>query len=208
MATPRGAEHRDVEQRLRNLENELSRLRTSVLGQRKLEVSEGDFAVSGGGSIVVQAPGDLIIRDAGGTQLFSALDGPVRVAVANGATGGQNFPGAGVWGTFNTQTIAVPAGFTRALVFALATVGATASGAGPAAWKVRPVIAGIPEPNDGVAGTIGATLAASWACGFSASLSGLSGSFDVSVQGAQAAGSSFAGGSVNGHITAIALFLR
>lgn len=51
MATPRGAQHRDVEQRIRDLEQRCASLANQVLRQRRLEVTQGDFVVSGGGGI-------------------------------------------------------------------------------------------------------------------------------------------------------------
>lgn len=59
MATPRAAEHRDLEQRFRDIENQLRALSARLLGQRKLEVSEGDFVVSGGGGVKVQDGGTI-----------------------------------------------------------------------------------------------------------------------------------------------------
>lgn len=66
MATPRGAEHRDLEQRFRNLERKCADLANRVLMQRKLEVTQGDFVVSGGGNVIVQDGGDVVVG-AGGT---------------------------------------------------------------------------------------------------------------------------------------------
>lgn len=59
MATPRGAEHRDLEQRLRNMQAQINRLASRVLGQRQLSVTEGDFVVSGGGGVLVQDGGTI-----------------------------------------------------------------------------------------------------------------------------------------------------
>lgn len=60
MATPRGAQPRDLEQRFRDLEQRCGDLAARVLGQRKLEVTTGDFVVSGGGGIVVRNGGGII----------------------------------------------------------------------------------------------------------------------------------------------------
>lgn len=56
MATPRGSEHRDLEQRFRDLEQQLAEVRDTLLRRDQLKVDEGDFVVSGGGSIVAQHP--------------------------------------------------------------------------------------------------------------------------------------------------------
>lgn len=59
MATPRAAEHRDLEQRLRNLEQQVRELTGAALRRRQLNVTEGDFVVSGGGSVVVEDGGSI-----------------------------------------------------------------------------------------------------------------------------------------------------
>lgn len=60
MATPRAAEHRDLEQRLRRLEQALQSLTSVALRRSQLSVTEGDFVVSGGGDVVVQDGGRLL----------------------------------------------------------------------------------------------------------------------------------------------------
>jgi len=77
MATPRGAQPRDLEQRFRDLEQRCGDLAARVLGQRKLEVTTGDFAVSGGGGILVS--------DGGGVTV--AAGGILKAEYPNGAVG-------------------------------------------------------------------------------------------------------------------------
>lgn len=78
MATPSGARHRDLEQRFRDIEQEVRALAAATLQRRQLSVTEGDFAVSGGGGIVVQDGGVLrSYHDNGEDALFvGPFDGP------------------------------------------------------------------------------------------------------------------------------------
>lgn len=59
MATPQGAKHRDLEQRLRDNEQQVRQLTAAALKQRQLSVEQGDFHVSGGGNIVVDDGGNI-----------------------------------------------------------------------------------------------------------------------------------------------------
>lgn len=62
MATPRAAEHRDLEQRFRKLERQVRQLVAKALSRETLAVTSGDFTVSGGGDVVVQDGGSIIAR--------------------------------------------------------------------------------------------------------------------------------------------------
>lgn len=66
MATPRGAVHRDLEQRLRDMERTVRDLTSSALRRQQLSVSAGDFVVSGGGGVVVQDGGSLRVNHPNG----------------------------------------------------------------------------------------------------------------------------------------------
>jgi len=77
MATPRGSEHRDLEQRFRNLESRVRELASAALRRTQFNVTEGDFVVSGGGSAIVQDGGDLVVDDGGDVDVFGT--GVVRV---------------------------------------------------------------------------------------------------------------------------------
>lgn len=61
MATPRGAEHRDIEQRLRRIEYQVAAVIGAALRRKQLSVTSGDFTVSGGGSVVVEDGGGIAI---------------------------------------------------------------------------------------------------------------------------------------------------
>jgi hypothetical protein len=80
MATPRGAEHRDLEQRFKNLERTVRHLVSAALRREQLRVSRGDFVVSGGGDVVVQDGGSLRAEYASGRTAaeFGELD-PTQV---------------------------------------------------------------------------------------------------------------------------------
>lgn len=68
MATPRAAEHRDLEQRIRDLEDQVRELTGAALRRSQLRVDSGDFVVSGGGSVYVREGGDLIVEHADGSE--------------------------------------------------------------------------------------------------------------------------------------------
>lgn len=68
MATPRGSEHRDLEQRFRNLEQRLRELAAVALRRPKFEVSAGDLTISGG-DLVVDG-GDFLLLDTDGSTVF------------------------------------------------------------------------------------------------------------------------------------------
>jgi len=59
MATPRASVHRDLEQRLRDVEQEVQTLTGRALRRERLEVTSGDFEVSGGGDVVVRDGGEF-----------------------------------------------------------------------------------------------------------------------------------------------------
>lgn len=69
MATPRGAKHTDLEQRIRDLEKQVKQLATVALGRQKLAVTEGDFNVSGGGAVHVMYPTGELAVEAGNIDL-------------------------------------------------------------------------------------------------------------------------------------------
>lgn len=59
MATPAGAQHRDLEQRLRDMERQVQALTSALLHRRQQNVTEGDFVVSGGGDVIVRDGGAI-----------------------------------------------------------------------------------------------------------------------------------------------------
>lgn len=65
MATPRGSIHRDVEQRLRDIEKQLRTLTGVSLYRTQLGVSAGDFIVAGGGDVLVQDGGSIETKSPG-----------------------------------------------------------------------------------------------------------------------------------------------
>lgn len=62
MATPEAAKHRDLEQRFRDLERTVRDLAGRVLHRPAYAVTEGDFIVSGGGSVVVRDGGGITTK--------------------------------------------------------------------------------------------------------------------------------------------------
>lgn len=66
MSTPRGAEHRDLEQWRRNVERQLRELTSRVVRREQLKVDSGDFAVSGGGDVQVKGGGSVLVQGGGG----------------------------------------------------------------------------------------------------------------------------------------------
>jgi hypothetical protein len=70
MATPRGSEHRDLEQRVRDLERHVRELTGAALRRRQLGVDQGDFVVSGGGDVVVQDGGRVRVQDEAGNTIM------------------------------------------------------------------------------------------------------------------------------------------
>jgi len=81
MATPRGAEHRDLEQKFRSIENRVRELATVAMRRTQLNVTEGDFVVSGGGSVVVQDGGGVTADESG---LFTSIGATARATMAAG----------------------------------------------------------------------------------------------------------------------------
>lgn len=72
MGTPRAAEHRDLEQRFRNLESQVRKLLT-VVGQRpQFEVTDGDLTIRGG-ALVVDG-GDFLLLDTDSSTVFRLGD--------------------------------------------------------------------------------------------------------------------------------------
>lgn len=74
MATPNGARHRDLEQRLRDLEHQVRQLTGATLSRRQVAVdadtlavtSTGHLAVSDGGRITGTDSANTVVLDAGG----------------------------------------------------------------------------------------------------------------------------------------------
>lgn len=75
MATPRGAEHHDLEQQLRDLRAQVRQLTGAALRRPNLGVTEGDFVVQGGGDVLVLDGGRLALIGDGGTIQQVANDG-------------------------------------------------------------------------------------------------------------------------------------
>lgn len=102
MATPVGAVHRDLEQRLRNIEQQLRQLGTVAMRRARLAVSEGDFVVSGGGNVVVEDGGGVAVNEGGDVR----VSGGGNMTVDDG--GNVDVIGGGkvqVWGTNRKGTM-------------------------------------------------------------------------------------------------------
>src|SRR5437868_3215629 len=107
MATPRAAQHRDLEQRLRNIEAGLRQAITRSLRRPKFEVSDGDLMINGGDLIV--DGGDFLLLDTDGSTVFRLgpqVNGDRGVSIyrENGAAAvvsAKRFPGS------SDQSIAV-----------------------------------------------------------------------------------------------------
>lgn len=131
-----------------------------------------------------------------------ALTSPVKADVADGVASG--FSPNSSMATRITKTIAVPAGFTTALVMAVSTAGLSANASGSFS-AVRTVING--SVGDTITSQAGANIAMSVNSAQSAILTGLSGSFDVATQSSGTTGGVVAG-SGNARIAASVVFLR
>lgn len=68
MATPQGAEHRDLEARFRKIERKLADALAAVTRRPKFEVSAGDLTIRGG-NLVVDG-GDFLLLDTDGSTVF------------------------------------------------------------------------------------------------------------------------------------------
>lgn len=68
MGTPRAAEHRDLEQRFRNLEDQLRKVFGVIARRPQFEVSAGDLTIRGG-NLVVDG-GDFLLLDTDGSTVF------------------------------------------------------------------------------------------------------------------------------------------
>lgn len=206
MATPRGAEHRDIEQRLRDIEHRVAGLSSRVLTQRKAEVSQGDFVVKGGGNIV--------ILDADGNTVWSALDGPIRAENLASDVDSTTMPNDTTWREYAAQNLTVPAGFTSAIVAMYATTGNTWSGSGGGILGVQPAIDFDPAGPSALAngpgvtnGTTGA-IPCSVSSYFGTTLTGLTGGQVLKFSTLAYSSGAASAGAANVHITATALFLR
>lgn len=103
MVTPTGARHRDLEQRLRDLEDGLRTLTGATLRRRQMGVTEGDFVVSGGGSVIVKDGGGLEARYT--DDQAAAYFGPLVTGGGNAAQGiaVRASDGAWVFGGYHDQ---------------------------------------------------------------------------------------------------------
>lgn len=68
MATPPAAQHRDLEEKFRQLNRAVADLRAAVARRPKFEVSSGDLTISGG-DLVVDG-GDFLLLDTDGSTVF------------------------------------------------------------------------------------------------------------------------------------------
>ncbi|WP_408895950.1 tail fiber domain-containing protein [Nocardioides sp. R1-1] len=59
MATPQGAKQQDLVQQIRDLEQQVRALTAASLRRQQLSVTEGDFVVSGGGSVILRDGGSV-----------------------------------------------------------------------------------------------------------------------------------------------------
>lgn len=135
MATPRGAEHRDLEKRFSDMQRAIDDLSSVVLRQRKLEVTSGDLDVSGGGSVVVSGGGSIVVSDSGDLQIkdstghviWSALSSLSTSSAGQWSGGGYSFPGT-LSTDYGALNFTVPTGYSRALVSMFASARDTGSG--------------------------------------------------------------------------------
>lgn len=125
MATPRGSVHRDLEQRLRDLEAKVQSLTSVALRREQLEVTSGDFVVSGGGGVVIREGGDLVTQYPSGSDCLTVqdfVDGSTGMLVERDGGGRRLFAGDNVatgqpfevWDDNNHLALAVaPSGLHR-----------------------------------------------------------------------------------------------
>lgn len=159
------------------------------------------WALGGAGSAMII--NNLVLR--GGIIGDAALANPAAFGVANADVSGLTFT------TVTTErdaTIAVPSGYTRALVMATATSGATAAASAIANLYVSCTIQGAGPTF--VAQQLPAGLAGSVTRSFAASLSGLAGGGTVTIGalGVIDTNGTVVAGSCNLHVSAVAVFLR
>lgn len=105
MATPESAKHRDLEQRFRDIEKRLRDVTTVALKRMKLAVDEGDFLVSGGGSVVVEGGGNVEVTGTGAVKVW----GDTTVGTMENGRFGVATHTNGVLG--HPSTVANPDGF-------------------------------------------------------------------------------------------------
>lgn len=193
----------DLPRRLRALEAQVAAL-ASARSLEAATIGRGGLTVASGGTLHVTGatiidgtlslPAGIIDND--------ALTSPANFAVANGASSGIAFGVTQV--TMAADTLTVPSGYSRALVMMTASVGGTSPAGGGNLYGF-PRIAGV--AGDQIAQAAGGgSYATSQNCSFARLLTGLNGgTIAVDVRGfGSAAG--WTGG--NGHVSAIAIFLR
>jgi hypothetical protein len=165
--------------------------------------SVGTAGVAFGGPHDTLIVGDILLR--GGIIGDDALTNPVQAAIANGASGGYSFTAAAT--AYETVNVAVPAGFSQALVMAVATAGMTAitTGSTPLIGQAR--INGV--TGQSIEATCATNSGMSVHAPFALLVTGLSGgTFPISSLAWVTAPANVTAGSCNAQVSATILFLR
>jgi hypothetical protein len=200
----------DVERDLREFKQALGAITgfTFVDGKIMSATFDGDLDAPAAGNtgVAMGGPHDTLIVNnillKGAIIGDDALTNPVKVDIADGVQSG--FTPTSTMTTRVTDTVTVPAGFTNALVMAIATAGLIANASG-SFIQVRPVVNGV--AGDTITSQAGANIAMSVSSAQAYVLSGLSGTFDVSAQSAGTTGGVQAS-TGNARIAATVTFLR
>jgi hypothetical protein len=212
MATPRGAEHRDLEQRFRDIERKVDALTASVLKQRQLQVSAGDFGVSGGGSVVVQDGGSVQVLGGGSVEVSGGgavtVDGtPLAAVTADVVQWDDNSLNVATsWTTYGAANLTVPTGYTRAMVSCFVSAGETfntgSGGIISVAAKINSVT------GAGISNQVPSNAACSAGAFLTVDLTGLSAGASIPCRCLATRTGGVASGTGNIHISASAIFLR
>lgn len=206
MATPAAAIPRDLEQELRSLHARVDALTSVALGRRVLTVNEGDFVVSGGGSVVVRDGGNLQILDGNGATIWDALAGPIKAGSVQADLNTATFPDDPVWRQHVSGSMTVPAGYSRAFVAVFSAAGATFTGSGSIGALPR-VTANVTRDGPGIStgGTIVPVSATSYVA---VQLNGLTPGTHITVSTLAYRIGPVTAGSCNAHCSASAIFMR
>jgi hypothetical protein len=209
---------------------DLRRMIESERSARSLEaatIGAGGLTVAGGTIKSADFDGDVIADTSGtmgwglggpsGNAVFNnitlrggiigddALTNPVQAAIADGASGGYTFTGTAA--VYETVNVPVPAGFSQALVMAVATVGMTAITTGSTPLQGQARINGV--LGQSIAATCATNSSMSVHAPFALLVTGLSGgTFPISSMAWVNAPANVTAGSCNAQVAATILFLR
>jgi hypothetical protein len=149
--------------------------------------------------------GGIQIIDDEGSVVWSALDGPLKVASAQANEDTADFPDY-TWDLRLESQVPIPDGYTQAQVLMFVNAGCTGTGTSGLVG-VYPNVNGTDGPHISN-GNGGGGLALSVASFFATTLTGLSVTDTVDLKAYAYKGGAVAAGSCNTHLSASVLFLR